>query len=377
VQTCAGERVIDDLGDGALTVRSVTLTGGSTTGDGGGLRTGAPVTLEGVTVTGNTAGGDGGGVSSSAGGADTTIIESVITGNTAGGEGGGVDASGGSAVTFIARTLISGNDALDGPGGGIAASGGAAEFTIIESEVSGNTATAEGGGIDTGGGSATTLVVRTTVSGNTSATDGGGVNAGGGESVHQYVNSTITGNTALRGGGIASSRDAGVDLLYATVADNTAATGANIAIYSFGEPEQTDWGSLVAFGSVVANPHGGPACRLPGPPTVSSGYNYETDGTCGFGTGPGDVSAGGDPLLGALAANGGFTPTRLPGAGSALIDAIPAGACDPTFTTDQRAIARPQDGDGDGVTGCDIGAVEVVFTPTGAPPLTLAPRFTG
>lgn len=348
VQTCAGERVIDDLGDAELIIRNVTITGGTTTGDGGGVQTDAPLTLDGVTV----------------------------TGNTAGGEGGGVDASGGGAVTTITRTIISDNDALDGPGGGISSSGGGAETRITDSEISGNSSTEEGGGLNAGGGSATTIIIRSTVSGNNSATDGGGVAAGGGESVHQYVNSTITGNTAVRGGGVASSRDAEVDLLYTTVADNTAPTGANIAIYSFGEPEQTDWGRLVAFGSVVANPHSGPACRLPGPATQSDGYNYDTDGTCGFGAGAGDVSNGPDPLLVAVGDNGGPTPTRLPGAGSPLIDAIPAAACDASVTIDQRGIARPQDGDGNGVTGCDIGAVEVVYVPP-APPVALPPRFTG
>jgi hypothetical protein len=59
----------------------------------------------------------------------------------------------------------------------------------------------------------------------------------------------------------------------------------------------------------------------------------------------------GDPKLGTLAYNGGFTPTFVPGAGSVAIDTGKDAGCP---ATDQRGIARPQG------AHCDIGAVEVV-----------------
>jgi hypothetical protein len=59
-----------------------------------------------------------------------------------------------------------------------------------------------------------------------------------------------------------------------------------------------------------------------------------------------------DPMLGALADNGGLSETQLPAASSVAIDAIDCASPDPGL--DQRGIARPQ-----GVR-CDIGAVEVV-----------------
>ncbi|MBL8183277.1 MAG: hypothetical protein JNL64_17055, partial [Blastocatellia bacterium] len=62
-----------------------------------------------------------------------------------------------------------------------------------------------------------------------------------------------------------------------------------------------------------------------------------------------------DPLLGPLSFNGGSTRTHALLTGSPAID-----TSDPaTFpSTDQRGIARPQNGDGTGDTRADIGAYE-------------------
>ena len=87
-----------------------------------------------------------------------------------------------------------------------------------------------------------------------------------------------------------------------------------------------------------------------------------------------------DPKLAALANNGGPTPTRLPLAGSPLIDAIPLASCQADgatgITTDQRSLPRPSG------PGCDIGAVEVqptdlIATPVPAAAVAIAPTFTG
>ncbi len=62
----------------------------------------------------------------------------------------------------------------------------------------------------------------------------------------------------------------------------------------------------------------------------------------------------GDPLLGVLADNGGFTRTLLPRAGSSALDTADDATCP---SIDQRGTARPQG------AHCDIGAVEIVATP--------------
>lgn len=67
-----------------------------------------------------------------------------------------------------------------------------------------------------------------------------------------------------------------------------------------------------------------------------------------------------DPLLGPLANNGGFTLTRLPGAGSPAINAGNNATCP---SADQRGLTRPQG------AACDIGAVEVVLQLSASPSL--------
>jgi hypothetical protein len=108
-------------------------------------------------------------------------------------------------------------------------------------------------------------------------------------------------------------------------------------------------GHLTVIGSIDAA-NAVPDCAAD---LTDSGYNLDSDGTCGF-TAKGDHShATAD--LGALANNGGPTETVLPKAGSPARNAIPLGAAGCTKTAkDQRHEPRP-----DSVSHrCDIGSVE-------------------
>ena len=100
----------------------------------------------------------------------------------------------------------------------------------------------------------------------------------------------------------------------------------------------------------------------------SSGHNLDSDGSCGL-SGPGDLPNT-DALLGLLADNGGPTQTHALLAGSPAIDAGDNAACP---ATDQRGVARPQDGDGDGAAVCDIGAYELGGVPPASPTPTPSP----
>jgi hypothetical protein len=64
--------------------------------------------------------------------------------------------------------------------------------------------------------------------------------------------------------------------------------------------------------------------------------------------------------LGSLQNNGGPTPTVLPQAGSAAINAV---VCANAPPTDQRGLIRPDPDSAGSATRCDIGAVEVGSIP--------------
>jgi hypothetical protein len=90
-------------------------------------------------------------------------------------------------------------------------------------------------------------------------------------------------------------------------------------------------------------------CHVKAQIIESTGHNLDSDGSC-FLTAVGDLP-GRNPLLAALADNGGPTETQALRAGSPAID---AGAADGCPQHDQRGIRRPQG------AGCDIGAYELV-----------------
>jgi predicted outer membrane repeat protein len=277
----------------------------------------------------------------------------------------------GGALTFENITITGGHSTANG--GGILTQDG--DVTLIDSTVTGNTSTSNGGGIAAD--VATLTLTNSTVSNNhAAAVKGSG--AGGGILAKTVIatDSTISGNSAVSAGGGTFALD--YTLVYTDVVGNTAPQGANLDI------ENSD--TLISFASVITNPlGGGDNCFFgQGEHTVSHGYNWDDDGSCGFGAGPGDKSNAGSPGLGSLADNGGDTETLLPQTGSGLIDAIPNSACEADgasgIALDQRGSARPSPPGGK----CDIGAVEVqqvhidpIARPKPPPPVTVQPAFTG
>jgi hypothetical protein len=271
-----------------------------------------------VTVTDSTVDAAATGISN---GGTTTVLRSSITGSF------GISASGVVMVT---------DSTVDGAAGGIS---NGDDTTVTRTLVTGGTGT----GVSNGG---ETNVIRSTI------TDSNvGISASGPVNI---TNSTVTGNDDV---GVSSQF---VNVVYATITDNAGVSNS----------AQISAQTLTSFGSVVALPGGLVNCSVGG--TTTNGYNYSDDATCGFtDTANGDVEDGADPQLGALADNGGLTPSRLPADTSPLVGAIPAASCQDDgaagITTDQRDLPRP------GFTACDIGAVEL----QPPPPEQLVVRFAG
>jgi CSLREA domain-containing protein len=318
-------------------IHNVRLDGGRA-GFGGAILQNGALTLEDAIVSGNQATGDGGGIRGASG--SLTLLRRVqMLDNSAGGNGGAIE--GNEVTTEIFDSTLSGNSAVDG---------GAVDgydIHVTRSLIQGNTASGDGGGLHgVGGCSCTNLEVHaSTLVGNSAVANGGAIHA---SAVATVELSTLSGNSASEGGAIYAATTNGgssIDQLQvqgSTLYQNTASQGS--AIYFFNDPAglgaPPTIGNTLASGTCV---HAGTASTF----DALLG-NIESPGnTCDFGIFSQHSVPANALLLGALADNGGPTPTHLPQAGSALIGAGWDITCEPL---DQRGYVRAD--------GCDTGAVE-------------------
>jgi hypothetical protein len=360
---------------------------------GGGIYNGGTLTLNDCVVTNNRAGNGGTGGTSATGGAGgdgggiynyltgiLTLNQCVLSGNFggtggtggstpgagrtdcdgnhgangttggSGGTGGGIYSQG---VLSMNRCTLSGCWSGMGGNGGTGGTGGNAYYNCITCR---NAYGGNGGDGGTGGsagngggiyGSGQTTLTGCTFSGNYAQVGGsGGAGGGGGD----YGCNGPPGNAGSSGGSGSSGNGGGIcnagnlSLFSCTIADNTQG------------------------GGILNQPSAGPAHVGNTIVGMNSGYDVSgafdslgqnliqaTAGSTGFGA---DDLVGRNPMLGALADNGGPTPTRALRSGSPAIDAGAVSAC---LVTDQRGVIRPQDGNGDGASRCDIGAYEVTL----------------
>lgn len=231
-------------------------------------------------------------------------------------------------------------------GGGIYVREGT--LTITASTISANEADS-GGGIFMTAGSPAITVLNSTISGNSADYSGGGVFVDAG--VATFNNTTVTGNRANAyegyngdGGGIYNQGGA-------TTVRNTILAG------NIDAPD--------AWNTILADDCGGAGG------VVSDGYNIIGNDTgCTFTAAAGDQIgtevAPLDPLLGALAANGGPTLTHALEVVSLALDAanpaVPGSGGSACESNDQRGVPRPADGDPVPGAICDIGAYEALTT---------------
>ena len=156
-------------------------------------------------------------------------------------------------------------------------------------------------------------------------------------------NSTFTGNGAGFQKGDAIWNNAGtMTIHFSTIASNT-------------EGINNEGGTIVQARSIVANSTAGRNCDGT---ITDGGYNLQFGGSVADSCGATIQIA--NPLLGALANNGGPTQTMAISAGSAALDRMPStgNACaigNAIYTSDQRSSPRPQPTNG----ACDIGAYEL------------------
>jgi CSLREA domain-containing protein len=311
---------------------------------------GITVVISGVTIQN----GDSGGVAAESGvytgggiynQGNLTLINTVVISNNSNNSGGGIKNSG---TLVIEKSRIVNNSSLDTPGAGIYNDD---TLSLLDSTVSGNNTTDTGGGLYNSL-NATALITNSTFSDNIAQIDGGAIyNAD--DTTLLLTNSTLSDNSATQGGAI--NNRGHLNLLNSTVADNTATAGGGIYNLDNG----VIVGVVTMTNMIVANNTGGDCQEDAGAAPVappygfsSAGHNLDSDGSCNL-TGTGDLPNTA-PLLFPLSDNGGDTQTHAIPTTSPAYNAGDNAVCP---ATDQRGVARPQEG------SCDIGAYEKVLLP--------------
>ncbi|EGF24298.1 Pentaxin, partial [Rhodopirellula baltica WH47] len=303
---------------GTVVFQDMTIQGGQGTVVGSGIdvNVGTDVTLDTVRMFNNESNNAGGGAILNAG--TLTILDSEFESNNAtGAEGGAIRNSG---DLTIERTTFTDNWSSNDLGGALYQAG-TGTATITDSLFVGNSSTLNSGGAIYGAGDLT--ITNTTFSGNTA-----------GASHHGSAIFVTNGTTTLQN---------------VTVTGNTHGDSGAVRV--------TSTGTLNIRNTIIAGNSGGGADDLSSVGTINDlGNNLIGDGTGQSvlvdGVNGNQVGTSGsplDPMLEALADNGGATWTHALLGASTAID---AGSNTGAPTADQRAVARD--------SSVDIGAYEFV-----------------
>lgn len=376
--------------NGQMTVNTTTFSGNSAANNGGGIDNQSELTVTGSTFKDNTAIAVGGGINSRD---PLTLTQSTIISNTAGLRGGGIFNN---DTLTIDNSIISNNKTTADVGGGVFNAG---SLTVNNGTFSNNESSLEGGALFNSV-DAIAMITDSTFSDNTSGDDGGGVrnngqmsirtttfsgneaaNNGGGidnQSELTVTNSTLNNNQAGTDGGSlhnlgtamvvnstfdnnkASTDGGGIDNAGTLTLNNSTFSGNSAS--NFGGGVMNIGGTLHLHNTIIAGSTGRD-CRSD--TTLASAVNnlIQESGAnaCNLIHGTDGNLIGVDPLLDALADNGGPTLTHALTDDSPAIDAGDNTICADVTTVnnlDQRGFSRPIDGDGDLAVVCDIGAFE-------------------
>lgn len=330
------------------------------TGDGGGgIGNTGNMFVENSVIENNMAGTNGGGIHNIR---NLTVVDSVVQNNFAAAGGGGIHHSLSFSNLLLTRTQILDNGANSG--GGLYVTNGRAR--VFDSTIAGNVANSEGGGAYHYNGDVGSIYRRTTFHDNESLYGGSALAILNGTADVGLENVTVSGNRstttspAFRGGAL---DNAGVDswlwLTSTTVVSNVTMIPAGAG----GVTAEPGTSNSVASSIIAFNADGAGAERNcdagDGASYYSGGNNIESLHTCNLGVTGDQLNT--NPLIEALADNGGYVLTHALQDGSPAIDMGHVLALvESCLPTDARGFARPVDGDGnpDPDTDCDAGAYE-------------------
>jgi hypothetical protein len=344
-------------GQTTLVLRNTLFDTNNAGADGGGF--GAQdidsVVLDNLTVTGNSAARSGGGgflrgVSVSlSGGSFSNNLASTLAPGVGGISGGGalrIDGSKPTATVQIDATRFTANRSQKGQGGALWLSamppetgGIVAGAQLDRVQADGNNADLQGGAIYLNHINLT--LARSTLAGNTAQQSGGGIAQAVAGSL-SLENATLSGNSSVQsvGGAIHSATGTVLSLASSTLAGNSATSAGGV---------RRDGSAATLRNTIIANNNAATAPDIGG--AFNATYTLVKNTGGGSLSGSGNLPASTDPLLEALAMNGGATTSLLPAAGSPALNAgdtatagLPA--------TDQRGRPRISGG------RIDIGAVE-------------------
>lgn len=202
---------------------------------------GGVVNLRNLTITGGYSGEDGGGLFLEGSGSDVSLTNCTVTGNTASMNGGGIAVSGDNIKLQMNGCTVNGNHSgYEGGGLYVGNTGDNASVTISNSTISGNTTNSDkGGGLHLWQG--TVSLSGCTISGNASSQKGGAVSIGGNGVLK------LDGTTSIPAGSSSSSENNGIYMLSGAslgIESSFAYTGSNATV----ELESYVQGSAVLTG---------------------------------------------------------------------------------------------------------------------------------
>ncbi len=303
-----------------------------------------------------------------------TISDNNFAANVAG--GGGDNRAGGGALynsagtVSLIRSTFNANLSLRGYGGAIFNQLSSSGFTIEDSSFNANVVQKNDDNGGFGGAIYTEedmSITRSTFNANVVQADSGrgGAIANNRAAILRVTNSTFMANVVTQfasvvpagaGGAIANydnpfpvSSESTVELRNVTLFLNKA--GDDAGLYNANGESIKLWNTILDHGLNAA-----PLCSGTAPENM--GNNIQSDGTsCGAGI------PTADPKLNPPDFNGGAITSLLslmPKTDSPAVDAGNESICTGNYVNgeDQRAKSRPKDGNGDGISSCDIGAIE-------------------